>query len=151
MTAGIEVRAMRAEEVDDVAALSTRCFGGSAWTVAELHAELARSFAEVWVARGADGSIAGYAVAWFVGDDGELLTIGVDVEARGRGLGRALLERVQASTAARDVRSLTLEVRPSNDAAVALYERCGFSVLDVRRAYYADGEDALVMAWRPAR
>lgn len=141
---------MAPEDVGEVAALSARCFETASWSAAELRAELARPFAEVWVARAREaGPILGYAVAWFV-DEGELLTVGTAPEARRRGLGRALVARVLASAAARGVRTLTLEVRRSNEAAIALYERLGFDTVTVRRAYYADGEDALVMAWRPA-
>lgn len=141
---------MAPEDVGEVAALSARCFDTASWSAAELRAELARSFAEVWVAREREaGPILGYVVAWFV-DDGELLTLGTAPEARRRGLGRALVARVLASATARGVRTLTLEVRRSNEAAIALYERLGFDTVTVRRAYYADGEDALVMAWRPA-
>ncbi len=145
------VRAMREDDVDAVAALSARLFDASAWSASELHAELERPFAEVWVVDDPTAGIVGYAIAWLVGDDAELLTVGTDPVHRRRGIGRALVERVQASAAARAARSLVLEVRPSNTAAVALYERLGFERIDVRRAYYADGEDALVMAWRPAR
>ncbi|HEY8427144.1 MAG TPA: ribosomal protein S18-alanine N-acetyltransferase [Sandaracinaceae bacterium] len=146
----IEVRAMRARDAAEVAALSARCFGASAWSAADLEAELARDFAEVWVARSHPAApIEAYAIAWFA-DEGELLTVGVEPAARRRGLGRALVERVQASARERGVRWLTLEVRRGNAAAVALYEALGFATIDVRRRYYADGEDALVMAWRPA-
>lgn len=141
---------LRGEDVDEVAALSLRCFPHGSWTSADLIAELGRPFAEVWVARASErGPIAGYAVAWFVGDDAELHTIGTDPGVRRQGIARALVERVQASTREREVRSLTLEVRESNRAARALYEACGFETTDVRCGYYADGEDAFVMTWRP--
>lgn len=144
----IELRRLAALEIDEVAALSARCFPGSGFTAAELAGELERAFAEVWVARD-DARIAGYAVAWFVGDDGEVLTLGTDPHARRRGLGRALVARLQLSARERGVRSLTLEVRESNAAARALYDDAGFETVGVRRRYYADGEDARVMTWRP--
>lgn len=141
---------MSTEDAGEVAALSVRCFETAAWSAEELRAELARPFAEVWVARAeVRGPILGYAVAWFV-DAGELLTVGTAPEARRRGLGRALVERVKASAVERGAGSLVLEVRRSNEAAIALYAAAGFRTLDVRRRYYADGEDALVMTWRSA-
>ncbi len=139
---------MRVDEVEEVAALSKRCFPEGGWGAAELGAELERSFAEVWVAR-AEGAVAGYAVAWFVGDDAEVLTLGTDPVERRRGIARALVAHLQESTRQREVRSLTLEVRQSNHAARGLYEDAGFVTTYRRRRYYADGEDACVMAWTP--
>jgi ribosomal-protein-alanine acetyltransferase len=142
-----------ASEIPEVAALSERCFPHGSWGEAELAADLTRAFAEVWVAREEEGGpIVGYAIVWFPGDDGDVLTIGTEPRMRRRGIGRALLERLQASARERAVRTLTLEVRPSNEPAVALYEEAGFVEQAVRKRYYSDGEDALFMSWAvPAR
>lgn len=142
---------MEGRDLAEVAALSARCFSHGAWTEAELGAELARDFAEVWVAVEPTGAVLGYAVAWFVGDDAELLTIGTDPSARRRGVARALVQRLCESTVARQVRSLTLEVRRDNEAACRLYEGAGFVEVASRRAYYSDGEDARIMSWYPSR
>jgi ribosomal-protein-alanine acetyltransferase len=139
-----------AEDLPAIAALSSRCFEHGAWDEPALAAELARPFAEVWLAREpGGGQVVGYAVAWFVGDDGELLTVGTEPSLRRRGIGRALVEVLQRSTRQRGVRSLTLEVRADNLAAQHLYEALGFELLDVRRRYYADGTDARIMRWTP--
>jgi [ribosomal protein S18]-alanine N-acetyltransferase len=144
------VSRMRESDVREVAELSARCFPTGGWGAAELEAELARAYAEVWVARESEeGEIAGYAIAWFIGEVGDVLTIGVSGRMRRRGIGRALVERLKESARERAVRSLTLEVRESNDPACALYEEAGFAVLAVRKRYYSDGEDALFMSWTP--
>lgn len=137
-----------AADAPALAQLSARCFAHGAWDEPAFVAELERPFAEVWLAL-ADGELVGYAVAWFVGDDGELLTLGTDPAARRRGVGRALVERVKRSARERGVRSVTLEVREPNLAARGLYEGCGFATIDRRRRYYADGTDACVMSWTP--
>lgn len=147
----LTLRRLRPEDVEAAAVLSRRCFPeGGAWSAAEFEEELARNFAEVWVVEEA-GVLAGYAVAWFVADDAEILTIGTDPERRRRGVGRRLVERLKVSARERGARSLMLEVRASNTAGQALYRSQGFAPIDVRRRYYADGEDACVMAWNPAR
>jgi ribosomal-protein-alanine N-acetyltransferase len=142
------IRRLEGEDVDEVAALSARCFPSGGWTAADLHDEQARDFAEVWVATDA-GRIVGYAVGWFVGDDAEIMTLGTDPSAQRRGVGRALVLRLQESACARAMSSLTLEVRVSNEAARALYRHAGFADVALRRGYYADGEDAQIMQWRP--
>lgn len=110
-------------------------------------AELARSWAMLWVARAASETDAvGFALAWRAADERHLLDLAVDPKWRRRGLGRLLLDAVIAEARANDGRLVLLEARASNDAALALYRSAGFFVTDVRRAYYSDnGEDAVVM------
>ena len=75
----------------------------------------------------------------------DLLYIYVTPAARRGGLARALLSRMVAKLGTRpQLESLSLEVRAANVAAQALYERFGMRRVNTRRAYYRDGEDALV-------
>lgn len=91
------------------------------------------------------GEIVGFGVAYTVGDEGEVLTLAIAATARGCGLGRTLLQTLLQQCAARGARQMFLEVRAGNTNAQRLYERCGFAPVGLRRRYYADGEDAIVM------
>ena len=96
-----------------------------------------------------DGEICGYAILMPVIDEGELLTIGVAAAHQRKGLGRALLREMFDVARSRKLRRVFLEVRTSNEAAIALYRSAGFSQIGVRRNYYRNGnfsEDAMVMA-----
>ncbi len=64
---------------------------------------------------------------------------------RRRGLGRRLLDEVLSRLRDRDVSSVVLEVRPSNEPAQNLYRDLGFELVGVKPGYYSDGEDAYVM------
>jgi ribosomal-protein-alanine N-acetyltransferase len=98
-----------------------------------------------WVAE-QGGRLAGYLVAWLVEDELHIGNIAVDPELRRRGVGRALLSYCLARAAERGVARATLEVRESNDAAIALYEESGFLPVAMRKRYYDDNdEDAIVM------
>lgn len=110
-------------------------------------AELARSWATLWVARAGDATDAvGFALAWRAADERHLLDLAVEPAWRRRGLGRLLLAAVIEEARANGARLVLLEARASNAAALALYRSAGFFVTDVRRAYYSDnGEDAVVM------
>ena len=93
----------------------------------------------VWLAE--DGC--GGAVVRQAADEAELLWIAVHPDSRRRGAGRCLLGAVVAWADERTA-TLFLEVRDSNEAAVALYREVGFVVAGRRARYYRDGEDALL-------
>jgi ribosomal-protein-alanine N-acetyltransferase len=77
---------------------------------------------------------------------GHLTTIALLPDWRGHGLGEFLLVVALERMASADVDRVTLEMRPSNDVAYRLYRKHDFEVVEYRRGYYRDGEDAWVMA-----
>lgn len=94
------------------------------------------------------GQACGYAVMLSVLDEAHLLNISVARSAQGRGLGAALLAFLCGRAREGGASQFFLEVRPSNLAARALYERAGFEAIGRRKGYYpAPGgrEDAIVM------
>lgn len=100
-----------------------------------------------------NGEIAAYAVLMALPDEVELLDITVAPARRQAGLGRYLLERVCAESAAQGARRMFLEVRASNRAARQLYAAAGFVEIGLRKGYYAGHEgnsnareDAVLMA-----
>ena len=89
----------------------------------------------------------GYGVLSFGAGEAHVLNICIRPESRGRGLGRALLQRLIADARVLEAQRLLLEVRPSNTAAVHLYESLGFVQTGRRRDYYpavGGREDALL-------
>ena len=76
---------------------------------------------------------------------GHIKDIAVRPDRRGQGLGATLLGRALAVLASQGAHSVKLEVRGSNDAAIALYRAFGFERHRTTPRYYQDGEDALVM------
>jgi ribosomal-protein-alanine N-acetyltransferase len=96
--------------------------------------------------RGRAEHLVGYVICSRYADVWHLMNIAVAPAARRRGIGTALLE--QLLERAGPEQPYTLEVRPSNRVAIALYERFGFCPAGTRRRYYQDtGEDAMIM-WR---
>lgn len=94
------------------------------------------------------GRIVGYAMLMLVLDEAHLLNISIVQSHQGRGLGRALLEYMMQVARGHGATNMFLEVRPSNLAAIRLYESTGFNEMAVRRGYYpaVDGrEDAILM------
>ena len=72
----------------------------------------------------------------------DIVNIVVDINKRKMGIGKALIDYVVNSFD--DVLRLMLEVRSSNEAAIGLYKKCGFKVINIRKKYYGD-EDAIIM------
>lgn len=93
------------------------------------------------------GRVVGYAVAWVLHPYFHIGNLAVAGGERRRGVATLLLERMLGTAEQSRARLATLEVRPSNEAAVSLYSRFGFEAVGRRPHYYVpDNEDAVVMA-----
>lgn len=100
----------------------------------------------VLVAEDTDQGVVGYAVSWWVLDQAELANLAVREGHRGRGIGSALLDRVLDEIRERQVESVFLEVRMSNERAHGLYLNRGFTQIGVRADYYQNPrEDARIL------
>jgi ribosomal-protein-alanine N-acetyltransferase len=93
-------------------------------------------------------AVVGFIGAVHVDDEVHVMNLAVDPAARQRGIGGSLLAALVDAAVANGARHLTLEVRPSNQAALALYRRFGLGPAGALRRYYPDGEDALVLRAR---
>jgi ribosomal-protein-alanine N-acetyltransferase len=94
------------------------------------------------------GQIIGYGVMSLGAGEAHILNLCVREEFRIVGFGRRLLEHMLERAAASGISEAFLEVRPSNLAAIRLYQRLGFEQIGIRRGYYqaSDGrEDAIVL------
>jgi ribosomal-protein-alanine N-acetyltransferase len=139
----------------DVAAMVTieRASFSDPWTAAAIAATLRYDHMRVLVAEeraelGGDGAgrPLGYVVAMIAGPEAEIADLAVSPDARRRGVGRALVDRLLADLAVEGVVSVFLEVRESNHAARSLYESRAFQSIGRRRGYYRlPVEDALLL------
>ncbi|WP_297489198.1 ribosomal protein S18-alanine N-acetyltransferase [Thermococcus sp.] len=92
------------------------------------------------------GRIIGYIMAYMRPDlEGHIMSIAVDPNYRGKGIGSALLTEAIERLIKRGARYVGLEVRTSNTRAIKLYERFGFRKVKRIMGYYSDGEDAYYM------
>jgi ribosomal-protein-alanine N-acetyltransferase len=140
----ITIRSLGYSDLPQVISVERRAFP-TPWSLAMFVLELSKS-SGVCLAAIEERRIVGYLICSRYADVWHLMNIAVDPPARRRGIATALLEEMFAR-AGQDA-SYTLEVRPSNIHAIALYERFGFRSAGTRRRYYQDtGEDALIM-WR---
>lgn len=137
------------EDLPEMISWEGALFGTDAWSPEVMVAELSHPASYYLVARpDGDNAIVGYAGlrADNRGGDGDIQTVAVAPEHRGKGLGRLLVEALLGEARQRLVSSVFLEVRADNDAARGLYSSLGFEEIDRRVGYYQpDGVDAIVM------
>jgi len=146
MMTAVEIRALRSSDLDSIERIERRAYP-TPWSRSMFAGELAKPNGVCLGAfQGAD--MLGYLIVAKYVDAWHVMNVAVDLNYRGRGVARALLERLFELTVDDAERGYTLEVRVSNDAAVNLYSSLGFVETGVRRGYYTDNrEDALIM-WR---
>ncbi len=87
----------------------------------------------------------GYIGVWITDPNAEITHLTVREDRRRQGVGETLINRAISFCKARDVLHLTLEVSVSNAGAIALYEKQGFARIAIRKSYYSNGEDAILM------
>ena len=115
------------------------------WSRADFFREVKNELAEYIVGE-LDKKIVAYAGAWVSFNQAEVMHIAVEPEFRGQGIGTILFGELINAVKNRGATSITLEVRPSNTAAIKLYENFGLRSVGRRKNYYRDNdEDALIM------
>ncbi len=141
----VKIRSAAPDDLAEIVRIERDTFS-KPWAARSFHDLLGVRSAFVLVATRESSPVLGYAVAYVAADVGELANLAVAHEARGTGLGRALLKAVVRLAASRGAASLFLDVRASNVGALALYASANFAEITRRKEYYAHPvEDAIVM------
>lgn len=140
------LRQMIADDLPAVMEVERKTFPADAWSEGMLRGELDdQPRTRHYVVALVDGVIVGYAGLAAAGDQADVQTIAVLAEWRGTGVGGAMLTELLAEAARRGAVSVFLEVRADNLGAQAVYDRFGFERIGLRRRYYEDGTDAIMM------
>lgn len=135
---------MTIEHIPQIAALERACFSRP-WSEDALREELWNDSAVIIVAEGEDGTVLGYAGLQTVLDEGYITNVAVDETFRRQGVADELISAFVRFGEAK-LAFLTLEVRASNEPAIALYAKHGFVEVGRRKNYYeAPREDAILM------
>jgi ribosomal-protein-alanine N-acetyltransferase len=145
-------RALAGESLDSVAGLQHLSFT-SPWSADAIGWELRETdVARLYVLEedsepgAAEPRLLAYCACWVIFDELHINSLAVAPDVRRKGYARRLLDHVFQEVVPEGVTSATLEVRRSNTAALALYDRLGFQVEGVRTNYYQNPrEDALVL------
>lgn len=125
---------MALSHVPALVALEKQCFSDP-WTEAAFLPELENPYS-LWLVAESDSQVVGYVGSQIVPDEADMMNLAVSAAYRGNGIAQRLVLRLIDELKARDVVSLTLEVRAHNDPAICLYEKLGFVQVGLRKNYY---------------
>jgi ribosomal-protein-alanine acetyltransferase len=140
-----DIRPLVAADLPEVLRIERDTFPDP-WTPQSLADSLLPGPMRALAAVDAAGKVVGYAMGLVIAPEAEVLNLAVAADQRGRGTGRALLLALLEVVRGAGATQAFLEVRRSNDAAIALYRAVGFESLGLRRSYYErPKEDALTM------
>lgn len=135
---------MKEAHVPQVAALEKLCFADP-WSEKSVASELRNDLA-LWLVAVDDEKVVGYIGSQTVCGETDMMNVAVHPDHRRRGIAQILIEQLILELKNRCSESLSLEVRASNEPAIALYEKLGFRQVGRRPNYYRNPkEDALIL------
>lgn len=142
------VRRFRLKDLERVMEIERASFGVDAYDeMTFLH--LYRYCSDLFLVAELEGSVIGYSVTCVESSEGEAYghvhSIAVDPRFRKKGVGRALMEETFRMLRERGIRSVVLEVSVENKSGLSFWRSLGFSPVGIRRRFYLDGTDAVVM------
>jgi ribosomal-protein-alanine N-acetyltransferase len=144
------IEPMRRRHLRGVMPLEAAAYPTS-WSRSVFESELdqVRSGSRHYVVGRSARRVVGYAGLWFVedpdGDQAHVTNVVVDAGRRREGVATRLLVALAESAIERECVAWTLEVRASSEGAIELYRRFGFAPAGIRKRYYENTEDAIVM------
>ena len=138
------IRKMSVADVPQIAALEKLCFSDP-WSEKSVASELENSLS-LWLVWEEQGEVLGYVGSQSVPPEADVMNLAVTPGGRRRGIAKVLLTELIQLLRGNGVEALFLEVRASNEAAIALYEGFGFAQVGRRSGYYEKPrEDALIL------
>ena len=139
-----QIRPMCQDDLNVVSAIEAASFPNP-WSFDALAFELNQNpFCAAFITE-LSSEVIGYAFLWVMYEQSHLINIAVAKPFQGRGHGERMLRHLMRYARANGAREMHLEARETNAAAIALYEKYGFSVRGRQNSYYQDGAAAIFM------
>jgi ribosomal-protein-alanine N-acetyltransferase len=147
--ADVEFSFAAASDIDALLVIENQSFR-SPWPRQHFQSELDQPYSCILLAQqqvSTPRSIVGYLVFWLIIDEMHILNLAVSPCYRRQGIARSLIIEAIRLVHAKHCQTAWLEVRPSNRAALSLYQSLGFEQVMTRKKYYSDnGEDAFILS-----
>ena len=140
------IRQMQESDIKEIADLEKVCFS-EPWSENSLRDELDNETARFYVLRDSE-KLLGYIGANNICNEVYITNVAVNSTCRGKGYGKILVNHLIQQSELEKAFFITLEVRKSNENAIALYEKCGFKLIGERKNFYSKPiEDALIYTY----
>lgn len=142
-------RLMDSNDIDDVFEISKICFS-IPWSRTSIESELSNPLAKYIIAKDMEtNQVIGFIGVWIISGEGDITNIGVHPDYRRQNIASGLLNSLINLCKDFDCNLLNLEVRRSNIIAQNLYNKFNFKEIGVRKNYYGNNEDAILMQKSP--
>lgn len=139
------IREFRAADLEETCRIEKELFTEDAWDSDAFRNEVSLNpFAFLYVYE-LNHRVIGYVDLWIGYENAEIANIAVSSSYQHQHIGSALMDYCIQKSMQNNCANMSLEVRMSNQNAIALYEKKGFTKAAKRRHYYSDGEDAWLM------
>lgn len=142
----VTIRTMQAEDLPQVCEIEKDNFS-IPWSEKSFLESMERKDT-VFLAAHVSGEVAGYLGCYCIAGTGEITNVAVKASFRRKGIGSMLLEKLYEEGAALETHEFFLEVRESNEAAIALYSRQGFVREGIRKNFYEKPVENAVIMWK---
>ncbi|MEA3363975.1 MAG: ribosomal protein S18-alanine N-acetyltransferase [Thermodesulfobacteriota bacterium] len=137
------IRSISESDLDAVLQIEQDCYPHP-WSLQQFIQELENPVASLLICEIED-KVVGYICYWLIAGEMQILNVATAPQVRCKGVAAQLLEQAFKRCDSAHLLSAWLEVRAANQAAMTLYQRYGFKQSGIRKAYYRDGEDAILM------
>lgn len=145
MNKQITFRKMEEKDINQIVKIENESFT-TPWSRESFENELSKNSFALYTVLEDEEEVFGYCGVWIIVDEAHITNIALLPKYRGKKLGEALLRNVMDIARDKGARTMTLEVRVTNEIAQSLYRKLGFQNGGIRKNYYTDNqEDALVM------
>lgn len=133
------------KDIEYIAELEQKTFS-DAWTEKSVRDTFEHNHAYITVAEDEAG-VVGYCIVYYVMEEAEIARIAVSEDVRRRGIGKGLLDYTCKCSREKQIERLLLDVRESNESAIAFYKTYGFKTDGIRKNFYdMPKEDAVLMS-----
>lgn len=131
-------------DIDNIYKIENNVFHRSSWSYGMVRDEILnrRSNGQTWVLK-LSNYIIGYCMVRFGSNEVDILNMAIDIKFQNNGYGKKLLHHILKEAPINSF--IFLEVKRGNFPAIRLYSNIGFEKIHIRKKYYSDGSDAIVM------
>ena len=146
----VTLRKAQSKDIDDIVRIEEASFS-TPWTRKSITMEIEQNtLAHYYVVEDTFG-VVGYGGFWKIGEEAHINNIAIDPENRQQGYGKKLMETLIEESKKLGIQGMTLEVRPSNVAALKLYASFDFYRGGIRKGYYTDTKEDGWILWKEIR